>query len=243
MDWEALLQLNSMQTMNSKVLYVEDEPFIAQIVSEGLISSGYIVKTVTDGKLVLQEFEDFKPDICVMDIMLPSVDGYSLTTSIRKLNAHVPVIFVSAKSMTADVVRGFKTGGNDYLKKPFSMDELLVRIESLLSRFSGLSGNKGKNDGIYAFANCHFDAAQQRLITPVTSYLLSYKEAALLELLLEHKNEVLERQEILMKIWKEETHYNTRSLDVFMAHLRKLLRDDPALQILSLRGVGYRLVI
>ncbi|QNK63498.1 response regulator transcription factor [Pedobacter sp. PAMC26386] len=228
--------------MNSKILYVEDEPFIAQIVSEGLISSGYMVKTVTDGNFVMKEFKQFRPDICIMDIMLPSVDGYSLTTEIRKIDAHIPIIFVSAKSMTEDVVRGFKTGGNDYLKKPFSMDELLVRIESLLSRFNNLSGIGSKDEnGMYEFANCQFDAAHQQLITPLSTYLLSYKEAALLELLLDRKNEVLERQEVLLKIWKEDTYYNTRSLDVFMAHLRKLLRDDPAVQILSLRGVGYKL--
>ncbi|KIO75077.1 transcriptional regulator [Pedobacter lusitanus] len=228
--------------MNSKILYVEDEPFIAQIVSEGLTDSGYIVKTVADGKLVIKEFEQFRPDICVMDIMLPTVDGYSLTAEIRKIDVHVPIIFVSAKSLTEDVVRGFKTGGNDYLKKPFSMDELLVRIESLLSRFNSLSGfGTNEEDGIYEFANCRFDAAHQQLITPLSTYLLSYKEAALLELLLNRKNNVLERQEVLLKIWKDDTYYNTRSLDVFMAHLRKLLRDDPDVQIMSLRGVGYKL--
>jgi len=226
--------------MSYKVLYVEDEPFISQIVSEGLQSSGFIVKTIADGNLVMDALNAFSPDICVMDIMLPSIDGYTLTTAIRKINADLPIIFVSAKSLTEDVVRGFKTGGNDYLKKPFSMDELIVRIESLLVRFNTPPANGA--DKIYQFAGCQFDATNQQLNTPVGTYLLSFKEAALLELLLQRKNDVLERQEVLLKIWNEDTYYNTRSLDVFMAHLRKLLKDDPEVQILSLRGVGYKLI-
>jgi DNA-binding response OmpR family regulator len=228
--------------MSYKVLYVEDEPFISQIVSEGLQSSGFVVKTIADGKLVMEALKTFSPDICVMDIMLPSIDGYALTTEIRKINADIPIIFVSAKSLTEDVVRGFKTGGSDYLKKPFSMEELIVRIESLLARFNN-SANNGANgeDRIYKFAGCEFDATHQQLITPVSNYLLSFKEAALLELLLQRKNNVLERQEVLRKIWNEDTYYNARSMDVFMAHLRKLLKDDPNVQILSLRGVGYKL--
>jgi DNA-binding response OmpR family regulator len=228
--------------MSSKILYVEDEPFISQIVSEGLVSSGFVVKTVADGNLVMEAFKEFVPDICVMDIMLPSIDGYAITTAIRKINPHIPIIFVSARSLTEDVVRGFKTGGNDYLRKPFCMDELLVRIESLLARFNHLSqvGARGE-DGMYEFANCRFDATHQQLTTPLSTYLLSFKEAALLELLLQRKNDVLERQEVLLKIWNEDSYYNTRSMDVFMAHLRKLLKDDPEVQILSLRGVGYKL--
>lgn len=229
--------------MNSKILYVEDEPFISQIVSEGLVSSGFVVKTVADGNLVMDAVREFIPDICVMDIMLPSIDGYALTAAIRKINPHIPIIFVSAKSLTEDVVRGFKTGGNDYLRKPFSMDELLVRIESLLARFNNsFPVDSGKEDGMYEFANCRFDATHQQLRTPLSTYLLSFKEAALLELLLQRKNDVLERQEVLLKIWNEDSYYNTRSMDVFMAHLRKLLKDDPDVQILSLRGVGYKLI-
>jgi DNA-binding response OmpR family regulator len=229
--------------MSYKVLYVEDEPFISQIVSEGLQSSGFVVKTIADGKLVMEALKTFSPDICVMDIMLPSIDGYALTTEIRKINAEIPIIFVSAKSLTEDVVNGFKTGGSDYLKKPFSMEELIVRMESLLARFSK-SPTTGVNDEsrIYKFAGCQFDSTNQQLATPLANYLLSFKEAALLELLLQRKNDVLERQEVLLKIWNEDTYYNTRSLDVFMAHLRKLLRDDPEIQILSLRSVGYKLI-
>ena len=228
--------------MRAKVLYVEDEPFISQIVSEGLVSSGYVVRTVADGKSVMKVFEEFVPDICVMDIMLPFIDGYELTTAIRKVNTHVPIIFVSAKSLTEDVVKGFRTGGNDYLKKPFSMEELLVRIEALLVRFNTLTQDGLDEDNRdYEFANCRFDATHQQLTTPLATHLLSFKEAALLELLLQRKNDVLERREILSKIWNEDTYYNTRSMDVFMAHLRKLLKDDPDVQILSLRGVGYKL--
>ncbi|WP_432714247.1 response regulator transcription factor [Pedobacter sp.] len=228
--------------MNSKVLYIEDEPFISQIVSEGLESSGFVVKAVADGKLVMEALKVFSPDICVMDIMLPSIDGYSLTAEIRKIDSHIPIIFVSAKSLTEDVVQGFKAGGDDYLKKPFSMDELIVRIESLLARarkFPVIGASVEQR--MYEFAGCHFDATHQQLTTPLAKYLLSFKEAALLEMLLQRKNDVLKRQDVLNKIWQEDTYYNTRSMDVFMAHLRKLLKDDPKVQILSLRGVGYKL--
>lgn len=228
--------------MKAKILYIEDEPFISHIVSEGLVSSGFIVRTVADGNLVMNIFKEFVPDICVVDIMLPTIDGYALTKEIRKITTQIPIIFVSAKSLPEDVVKGFKTGGNDYLKKPFSMEELLVRIESLLTRFNNLSENGSEVGNCnYKFANCQFDATHQKLTTPFSTYLLSFKESALLELLLQHKNNVIERKEILSKIWNENTYYNTRSMDVFMAHLRKLIRDDPDVQILSLRGVGYKL--
>ena len=121
--------------MNMKVLYVEDEPFLARIVSDGLKSSGYDVQVVGDGSLAMEAYHSSKPDICVLDIMLPSKDGYTLATELKDIQPDLPIIFLSAKVLTEDVVKGFKSGGNDYLKKPFSMEELLVRIEALLQRF------------------------------------------------------------------------------------------------------------
>jgi DNA-binding response OmpR family regulator len=223
-----------------KVLYAEDEPFLARIVLDGLTSSGYEVKLALDGALAWKQFEEEKPDICVLDIMMPQKDGYTLAAEIRKSAPNIPIIFLSAKALTEDVVMGFKSGGNDYLKKPFSIDELLVRMESLLNRF----GHENKNEANkkYQFRNCELDPVAQKLKTSVGEYSLSYKEAILLELLLKNRNNILEREDALIKIWGEDSFYNGRSMDVFMAHLRKLLKSETEIQIISLRGVGYKLI-
>jgi DNA-binding response OmpR family regulator len=227
--------------MSYKILYAEDEPFLAQIVSDNLKSKGYEVLQAADGDTALQLFKDAKPDICLLDIMMPLKDGYSVAEDIRKINAGAPIIFLSAKSLPEDVVKGFKSGGNDYLKKPFSMIELLVRIEALLARFNGTP--QSENDQtIYEFGACKLDTVNQRLQTSMETFDLSYKEASLLEMLLLHKNEILERQEALIKIWGDDSFYNANSMNVFMAHLRKMLKDEPGVQIMSIRGVGYKLI-
>lgn len=229
--------------MSRKVLYVEDEPFLARIVSDGLKSSGYIVQVIGDGNLVMDAYAAMKPDICILDIMLPSKDGYTLAKELRVAQTDLPIIFLSAKALTSDVVEGFKSGGNDYLKKPFSMDELLVRMEALLQRFKiPVSNDVVESVKVYTFANCRLHTVQQRLKTSTGEHPLSFKECALLELMLLKKNDVLERQEALLKIWGEDSYYNTRSMDVFMTHIRKILKDEPGVQIMNLRGVGFKLV-
>ncbi len=225
------------------VLYAEDEPFLARIVMDGLTSSGYLVNLALDGQSAWQNFQEHKPDICVLDIMMPQKDGYTLATEIRKADPKIPIIFLSAKALSEDVVKGFKSGGNDYLRKPFSIDELLIRMESLLARF----GNRQNTDHdepskIYQFGRCKLEPVTQKLRTSVGEYSLSYKETILLEMLLLNRNNILERQDALIKIWGEDSFYNGRSMDVFMAHLRKLLKSETDMQIISLRGVGYKLI-
>jgi DNA-binding response OmpR family regulator len=226
----------------TKVLYAEDEPFLARIVVDGLSSSGYEVNLALDGQLAWTQFQKNKPDICVLDIMMPQKDGYTLAAEIRKLDPNIPIIFLSAKALTEDVVMGFKNGGNDYLKKPFSIDELLVRMESLLNRFGPANTDENEVNKKYQFRNCELDSVGQKLKTSVGEYSLSYKETVLLELLLKNRNNILEREDALIKIWGEDSFYNGRSMDVFMAHLRKLLKSEPEIQIMSLRGVGYKLI-
>lgn len=225
-----------------KVLYAEDEPFLARIVFDGLSSSGYEVNLALDGQLAWMQFQENKPDICILDIMMPHKDGYTLAAEIRKSDPDIPIIFLSAKALTEDVVKGFKSGGNDYLKKPFSIDELLVRMESLLNRFGAVNKDENELDKKYRFRNCELDPVGQKLKTSVGEYSLSYKETVLLELLLKNRNNILEREDALIKIWGEDSFYNGRSMDVFMAHLRKLLKTEPEVQIMSLRGVGYKLI-
>ncbi len=226
--------------MKYKILYAEDEPFLARIVSDNLTAKGYEVITAGDGESALRLYKSVNPDLCIVDIMMPLKDGYHLTEDIRKTGKNIPVIFVSAKSLDEDVVKGFKSGGNDYLRKPFSMIELLARVESLLTRFNQVQ-QVDEASPWYEFGNSRLDTVSQQLITPRQVYDLSYKEAMLLELLLKNKNAVLERQEALQKIWGDDNVYNANSMNVFMTHLRKMLKDDSAVQIMSLRSLGYKL--
>jgi len=229
--------------MSLKVLYVEDEPFLSHVVREGLKNSGYTVKVVADGSMALEAYYALKPDICILDIMLPSKDGYTLSAEFRTIEPDLPIIFLSAKELTADIVKGFESGGNDYMKKPFSMDELLVRMESLLHRFGRITNiRKSEGSTSYSFGNCRLEMVKQTLTNSSGEFSLSFKESALLEMMIQRKNDVLERQEALKKIWGDDNFYNTRSMDVFMTHLRKLLKDEPGVHIMNLRGIGYKLI-
>ena len=229
--------------MYLKVLFVEDDPSLSHLVSETLTSSGYNVRTVVDGKLVIDTYLSFQPDICILDIMLPSKDGYTLAMELKNLQPDLPIIFLSAKALTEDVVKGFKSGGNDYLKKPFNIEELLIRVEGLLHRFGRKTPDQAlENNTNYVFGGCTLNTLDQILTGSSGQFSLSYKESSLLEMLILHKNEVLERQQALIKIWGTDNFYNTRSMDVYMTHLRKLLKDEPGIQILGLRGVGYKLI-
>lgn len=228
--------------MKYKVLYAEDEPTLGQIISDGLSNSGYAVDLAADGQQALQLFLSNPPDICVLDIMMPVKDGYSLAEDIRKQDSGIPIIFLSAKSMSEDVIKGFKMGGNDYLKKPFNMGELLVRMESLLNRFGAQKAAKSVLQERQVFGECELDTVSQQLITSKGTHTLSYKETKLLELLLQHRNILLPRQVPLMEIWGDDSFYNARSMDVFMSHLRKMIKDEPSVQLMSIRGAGYKLI-
>jgi DNA-binding response OmpR family regulator len=229
--------------MKYRILYAEDEPFLAQITSDNLKLKGYEVLLATNGADALALFKAHQPDLCLLDIMMPLKDGYTLANDIKQLNAEVPIIFLSAKSMPEDVVKGFKSGGHDYLKKPFSIAELLVRIESLLMRFGKVpAAQPSAKQTVYTFGQCRLDTVTQRLQTPVKLYDLSFKEMELLKMLLQFQNQVLERQQALQTIWGDDNYYNANSMTVFVAHLRKMLRDDPQIQVLNIRGIGYKLI-
>ncbi len=229
--------------MKYRILYAEDEPFLAQITADNLQLKGYEVLAATNGQEALALFKSHEPDLCLLDIMMPLKDGYTLADDIRQLNPLMPIIFLSAKSMPEDVVKGFKSGGHDYLKKPFSIAELLVRIESLLMRFgTGPAQSNEAPQTAYSFGNCRLDTVTQRLQTPVSMYDLSFKEMELLKLLLQNQNQVLERQQALQTIWGDDNYYNANSMTVFVTHLRKMLKDDLQIQVLNIRGIGYKLI-
>jgi DNA-binding response OmpR family regulator len=223
----------------TKVLYVEDETFLAKIVSETLESRGYEVVLEEDGGKALQKFIDAKPDVCVLDIMLPHKDGFAIADEIREKDGNVPIIFLSAKSATADVVSGFKSGANDYIRKPFSIEELIARIENLLRTKPAASEVLDEvMIGEYAF-----NMKRQTLNHPAESRKLSYRESELLKLLYEYRDRILERSEILTLLWGSDSFFNSRTLDVYITKLRNYLKQDPAIEIITIKGIGYRFIM
>lgn len=227
--------------MSIKVLYVEDEVFLGKIVKETLESRGFEVVMETDGANVVRVFEDAQPDICILDVMLPNRNGFELAEDIRKLNEDMPIIFLTAKTQTEDVVRGFKLGGNDYIRKPFSMEELIVRIENALrvkqSTEITISGDS------LVFGRYQFHLNRQVLSIGSQEKKLSYREAELLKYLWQHRNDVIDRRELLNHIWGNDSFFNSRNLDVYITKLRGYLKDDTTVEILTIKGVGYRFVI
>ncbi len=229
----------------SKILLVEDEQLLGKIVTESLEVRGFDMRHAVNGKDGLALYEAWQPDLIVVDIMMPEMDGLTLTKHIRAQNKHIPIIFLTARSQTKDVVKGFESGGNDYLKKPFSMDELIVRIKELLKR-KELSATQKEG---FQVGDFYFDYAKQRLFRnkPVSSeekedFSLSYRETELLYHLCNHRNNVLERKQVLLEIWGDDSFFNARSMDVFISKLRRYFEKDPSVQIVNIRGIGYKLI-
>ncbi len=227
--------------MPIKVLYVEDELFLGKIVKETLETRGFEVIMESDGADVIRTFEDENPDICILDVMLPNKSGFELAEDIRKLNDDVPVIFLTAKTQTEDVVQGFKIGGNDYIRKPFSMEELIVRIENALRvKKEVLIPETG--DSI-TMGKYQFHLNKQVLASGSAERKLSYREAELVKYLYRHKNDVIDRRDLLNHIWGNDSFFNSRNLDVYITKIRGYLKEDPSLEIITIKGVGYRFVV
>jgi len=223
-----------------KVRLAEDEPFLGKIVKESLESRGYEVLWVQDGIKAYSAFRAFGPAICIFDVMMPAKDGFTLTEEIRKMNDRIPIIFLTAKALTEDVVKGFELGANDYLKKPFSMEELIVRMKALLNRTDkpGISKSEQFNIGKY-----RFNSSLQELTLGDKMIKLSYRESVLLKMLIEHKNDVLDRKIALDYLWGGDSFFNARSMDVFITKLRKYLKLDSNIEIVNIRGIGYKLMV
>lgn len=225
-----------------KILYVEDEPFLGKIVKETLEMRDFQVRMVSDGNLVMAEMDTFSPDLVILDVMLPHRDGFELGIAIRKVNDRIPIIFVTAKVQTEDVLKGFQSGGNDYLRKPFSMEELIARIHNLLEMAGQSPEAAPVNRDVVLLGQYSFDARKYELRFRDKVQKLSHREAELLKILTEKLNFPVERKYILQKIWGDDSFFNSRNLDVYIAHLREYLREDPNVQIITLKGVGYQIV-
>lgn len=226
--------------MKTKVLYVEDELFLAKIVRESLESRGFEVIMEGDGAKVLDLFKKTKPDICVLDVMLPNKDGFTIADEIRSLDEEIPIIFLTAKTQTEDVVKGFSLGGNDYVRKPFSMEELIVRIQNLLRIKS--EGSQKISGGAATIGKFNFQLNRQVLSKGKDERKLSFRESELLRLLYENRDKVIDRRDILNLLWGNDSFFNSRNLDVYITKLRSYLKEDPALEIITIKGIGYRFV-
>ncbi|EAS20316.1 response regulator transcription factor [Nonlabens mediterrranea] len=220
------------------ILLAEDEPALGLIVKESLETRGYEVNHCHNGIEAYQSFEQQTPDIAVLDVMMPELDGFSLAKKIRTVNEQMPIIFLTAKSQTEDVLEGFHVGGNDYLKKPFSMEELIVRIKNLLSR-----QQTQQTAASYELGKYNFNFPQQKLsFSTENPVKLTHREAHLLYHLIQKKNQVLDRTFILKKLWGNDDFFSGRSMDVFISKLRKKLSRDSQIEIINVRGYGYKLI-
>jgi DNA-binding response OmpR family regulator len=227
--------------MPIKVLYVEDELFLGKIVKETLETRGFEVVMESDGADVIRAFEDEQPDICILDVMLPNRSGFELAEDIRKINDDIPIIFLTAKTQTEDVVQGFKIGGNDYIRKPFSMEELIVRIENVL-RVRKEEAPADSSDSI-VMGKYSFHLNKQVLSNGIGEKKLSYREAELIKYLYKNRNAVIDRRDLLNHIWGNDSFFNSRNLDVYITKIRGYLKEDPSLEIITIKGVGYRFVV
>ncbi|MBP5365275.1 MAG: response regulator transcription factor [Bacteroidales bacterium] len=222
-----------------KILLAEDDENLGMLLSEYLQAKGYATDLMPNGEEAYNAFVAKKYDICIFDVMMPKKDGFTLAKEIRMLNAEVPIIFLTAKTMKEDILQGFKVGADDYLAKPFSMEELLLRIEAILRRTIGASVTQE----VYVLGKFKFDTQKQQLIKGDKVIKLTTKESELLKLLCANANKVLERNIALKTIWVDDNYFNARSMDVYITKLRKHLKDDPTVEIINVHGKGYKLVM
>jgi DNA-binding response OmpR family regulator len=227
----------------TKVLLAEDDQNLGIILKSYLEAKGFPTVLCVNGKEAWEAFNHQEFDFCIIDVMMPLKDGFSLTEDIRKVNRQIPILFLTAKSMQQDILKGFSVGGDDYLTKPFSMDELLARIYAILRCMEiSAKGIARKND-VFELGKLKFDYTRQLLETPEGEIKLTSKESALLKMLCEKPNDVLERTAALKSIWQDDSYFNARSMDVYITKIRKYLKADPGLSVVNVHGIGFKLVI
>jgi DNA-binding response OmpR family regulator len=227
----------------TKILLTEDDPNLGQLLQEYLTNKGYQTDLATDGNAGLKRFLEGSYDLCLFDVMMPKKDGFSLAKEIRLTNKEVPIIFLTAKSMKEDTIQGFKVGADDYITKPFSMEELLLRIQAVLRRYQKTTQASEPQQALFSLGIYSFDFDHQLLTQNGVSQKLTSKEAALLKLFCENKNQPINRSFALKLIWGDDSYFNARSMDVYITKLRKHLKDDSSLQIINLHGEGFKLLV
>jgi DNA-binding response OmpR family regulator len=224
----------------TKVLLAEDDNNLGMLLKNYLSAKSYDTTLLINGIRALEEFPKKQYELCILDIMMPEMDGLTLAKEIRNINPSIPIIFLSAKSQKEDILEGFRTGADDYITKPFSMEELLYRIQAILKRTAGSA--VPKKESMYSIGNYRFDPLKQLLSLESESVKLTTKESELLELLCRHRNEILERNYALKSIWIDDNYFNARSMDVYITRLRKYLKKDSSVKILNVHGRGYKLL-
>jgi len=224
----------------TRIYYIEDEPSLGKIVSDTLLNQGYDVKWESDGARVVAGFENYMPDICILDIMLPNIDGFSICKTIRGMFPCLPVIFLTSKTDTASLVTGFESGGTDYIKKPFSIEELIARIENQLKL------GKIRTDPepvISKIGSYRFDPLRYELHSPKGILKLSNRDMQVLRMLYANKNRVTPRKDLLLTIWGDDSYFNSRNLDVYIRKLRHHFSLDNSIEIITLKGNGYLFLV
>lgn len=226
-------------TTKANVLLAEDDENLGVLLREYLKAKGYETDLYPDGEAAFKGFQSKTYDICILDVMMPKKDGFTLAKEIRQLNTSIPVIFLTAKSMKEDLVEGFSAGADDYMTKPFSIEELLLRVEAVLRR---TRGDNVSNQDVFTIGIYTFNATKQTLTNGEEEQRLTAKESELLKYLCFNRNGILDRNFALRTIWNDDSYFNARSMDVYITKLRKYLKDDPSIQIINIRGKGFKLI-
>ncbi|MDR0973116.1 MAG: response regulator transcription factor [Prevotellaceae bacterium] len=222
-----------------KILMCEDDENLGMLLREYLQAKGFMAELYPDGEAGYRAFLKNKYDLCVFDVMMPKKDGFTLAKEVRAINPEIPIIFLTAKTLKEDILEGFKIGGDDYITKPFSMEELTFRIEAILRR---VRGKKTRDSVVYKLGKFTFDTQKQLLSDGEAATKLTTKESELLSLLCAHANEILQRDYALKTIWIDDNYFNARSMDVYITKLRKHLKPDPSIEIINIHGKGYKLI-
>ena len=223
-----------------RVILSEDDENLGSLLREYLIAKGYETDLYPDGEAAFKGFQKNQYDLCIFDVMMPKKDGFALAKDVRMINSEIPIIFLTAKNMKEDVIEGFRIGADDYMTKPFSMEELIFRIEAILRRTMGEADN---TQAVFKLGRFTFDARKQTLSDATDSTKLTTKESELLRLLCVNANKVLERNYALKTIWVDDNYFNARSMDVYITKLRKHLKDEEGIEIINIHGKGYKLII
>ncbi|HNB81118.1 MAG TPA: response regulator transcription factor [Chitinophagaceae bacterium] len=237
------LELNdAVKTQKSKILLVEDDLNFGKVLKNYLELNDYVVELVRDGILGLAAFRREKYDLCLLDVMMPNLDGFALAEEIRNIDLDIPLFFLTAKNMKEDILNGYRLGADDYILKPFDSEILLHKIKAILKRNQEKLEKQNENFE-FTFGRFHLNAKLRELKIDDKLFTLSPKENALLRMLCEHRNDLLPRDQVLKKIWGSDTYFNGRSMDVYIAKLRKLLKEDESVEIVNIHGNGFRLVV